>query len=106
MTGHQLIAKKQFYSAKKVELESLSYEEDVRIKVSLFREEKEREILEYEQSVRKEFESQKDADLIKVNHYLELLDSLISESELTPDIPDVEYSQEEQQNDEIVKPLI
>lgn len=68
MTKEQLVAKRGLYEAKKVEIATMSYDEAI-----------EAEIAEYRKSLIQKYEAMRSADMMKVNHYLTLLDELITE---------------------------
>lgn len=70
MTKQQLIAKRVLYEAKKVEIETETYEEAIN-----------KEVEEYKTIVSKKYADIKAADTAKVNNYLDLLNELIAEAE-------------------------
>lgn len=80
MTKQELIAKKAYYEAKKVELSIETHDVEIKEKVDEFRAQKEQEILEFEAKTKAEFAAQKESDEKKVDNYLELLDELIVEA--------------------------
>lgn len=94
MTEAQLIAKKTLYEAKKQEIIDANHEDEILEKVRLFREEKEKEILDFEKSIRADFLAEKIADEAKINHYLELLDILIADIKAADNIDAIQETSE------------
>lgn len=89
MTIEKLLEKKSYYQLKKSEIEQIDYSERVKVEVEEFRAEKEKEIAEYEKTITSAYEAERGEELKACNHYIEVIDVLISDekSEVVTEVP-------------------
>lgn len=81
MTILQLKDKKRFYEDKKAEINNFDYTDKVKAEVDEFRAVKEQEILAFEQESIKRHKNCQAEDLKACDHYIEVIDMLISDEE-------------------------
>ena len=83
MTIEQLKDKKKFYEGKKAEIENFDFTDKIKAEVDEFRAAKEQEIVVFEQETIKKHKDCQTEDLKACNHYIEVIDMLISDEEKT-----------------------